>query len=127
MHQLNSPSSHLQSGLQSHEFTNMPTDVSARTHMHSDSHPLPWGIFSYVSFVLLSLLSVKDILTSAVLDSGIPELNFISANYKESRSDSTKTLYMTVSETTVAIKASIKDSCTHLDGCQSHTKLYTAL
>lgn len=71
-----------------------------QTHTHCLEVSVYFRTFS--SFVLLSLLSVKDILMSAVLDSDIPALTFISADKKESRSDSTKSHYMKASEMTAA-------------------------
>lgn len=85
--QLNSLCSHLHSGLQSHEFTNMPTYISAHTHTCTQTHtrcPEVSEFFrTYSPFVLLSALSVNDTLTSASLDSDIPALTLISTDKKK--------------------------------------------
>ena len=79
--------------------------------MHPGSHRLPPGLrisLTYSSFVPLSRLSVRDVLTSAALDSDIPALSFISAGEKkkekkeESRSDAAKSLRVKASEMTAA-------------------------
>lgn len=98
-------------------------------HTHTRTHCLRVSEYflAYSSFVLSSLLSVKDTLTLAELDSDIPALTFTSAHRKKvgqillSLAICRLLKWQWLSHEDAA-EVTIKYPCAHFHGCSSHGK-----